>query len=434
MNRVESRGWTVKGRRLASFDPLRADAIEPLSLYWQDPAEELSVAGLGIAAAHRVEWGGDVGACLRQLERLGAPDAALAELPFPFGPWFGGLAFDPTRAGEESWDAFGASSWIVPRVLVWNHRGVSGLMTIDLQGEGSSPVEASATIDALAERLLATPPLREHAVAPPDGFEVAVDRAGWDRRMGQALGAIEAGALEKVVLARPITVSGAERDPVTVLARARAAVPSCTSFLCRGRDGAAFIGSTPEKLCRIQGRELSTHALASSASAERSGSLGEDDKDQREHRAVVDGIRASLGPLSDEVQVANAAETVRLSYISHMRTPVRARLREGVSASDAVLALHPTAAVGGTPREPARRFLAEHEGFARGWYAGAVGWFGPKGVDLRVGLRSALMSGGTATVYAGAGIVRGSTAEGEWRETRMKSRLMLGALGAWRDA
>jgi isochorismate synthase len=247
------------------------------------------------------------------------------------------------------------------------------------------------------------------------------------------LAEIDAGALEKVVLARPIEVVGAAVDPVGVLARARAAVPSCTTFLCRGRDGAAFVGSTPEKLCRIEGRSLTTHALASSAAVDRTGSLGEDDKDRREHRAVVDGIQGSLAPLCEAVEVASAPETVRLSYISHLRTPVHATLRPKVSAVEAVLALHPTAAVGGTPREPARRFLAEQEGFDRGWYAGAVGWIGPRGVDLRVGLRSALLTPGRATVYVGAGIVRGSTAEGEWRETRMKSRLMLAALGAWRE-
>lgn len=418
----------MRARRLPAIDPLRASALEPLSLYWEDPAEALAIAGLGVAATRSVEWGGDVAGCLRQLERLQPSDAVLAEVPFPFGPWFGGVAFDPTRPGDAAWAGFGASRWILPRVWVWNYRGTCGLMTVEPRG---APPRLS--LDDLADRLIAAPPLPDRKEAGA-GAEVQVDRPGWDRRMERALEAIRAGALEKVVLARPIEVRGADADPVAVLARARAAVPSCTSFWVRGASDAVFLGSTPETLCRIQGRALRTHALASSASADRSGSLGEDDKDRREHRAVVEGIRASLEPLSEEIQIAGAPETVRLSYISHLRTPVRARLRADVGMAEAVLALHPTAAVGGTPRGPARQFLAEVEGFHRGWYAGAVGWFGPKGVDLRVGLRSALLRPDAATVYVGAGIVRGSTAEGEWQETRMKSRLMLGALGAWRGA
>lgn len=417
----------VTARRLASFDPLRASALSPLTAYWQDPAEELSVAGLGIAAVRHLDRGGDVSAFLRSLEAMGEVAPVLDEIPFPFGPWFGGLAFDAARPAEGAWSEFGASRWILPRVLVWNLRGTSGVLSIEPKKGGSS-----SSVDELAERLMGTPVLRDEPSQAP-APELAVDRGGWDRLMADALQEIASGALEKVVLARPIEVRGAQPDPVAVLARARAAVPSCTTFLCRGRDGAAFVGSTPEKLCRIQGRALSTHALASSAPVDRSRSLGADDKDQREHRAVVDGIWGSLAPLSEQVDVASAPETVRLSYISHLRTPVRARLREGVSAVEAVLALHPTAAVGGTPREDARHFLADHEGFDRGWYAGAVGWIGAKGVDLRVGLRSALITRNEAKVYVGAGIVRGSTAEGEWRETRMKSRLMLGALGAWRD-
>jgi isochorismate synthase EntC len=105
-------------------------------------------------------------------------------------------------------------------------------------------------------------------------------------------------------------------------------------------------------------------------------------------------------------------------------------LRENVSVADLLTALHPTPATGGSPRTPALEFLRRHEGWQRGWYAGAVGCLGPGRADLAVGIRSALLRGEEAWVFAGAGIVAGSNSDAEWDETALKTRTMLDALGA----
>ncbi|HET9158382.1 MAG TPA: chorismate-binding protein, partial [Myxococcaceae bacterium] len=152
-------------------------------------------------------------------------------------------------------------------------------------------------------------------------------------------------------------------------------------------------------------------------------------KEAREHAAVVESIRTALLPLSSEVEIGGTPEPLALGYVSHLRTPVRARLRPGVTPADVVRALHPTAAVGGTPREEALAFLRTHERLARGWYAGAIGWLGADRADLRVALRCALVRGNAARLFSGAGCVPGSTAAGEWAETAVKARFMLRALG-----
>ena len=118
-----------------------------------------------------------------------------------------------------------------------------------------------------------------------------------------------------------------------------------------------------------------------------------------------------------------------LPAVVHLHTPIEAVLRPGVSPLSVARALHPTSAVAGTPRAEAIGFLRAHEGFERGWYAGAVGAIGPSRLTLAVGLRSALLSGSTARVFVGAGVVRGSTPDGEWIETERKASTMLAALG-----
>ena len=140
------------------------------------------------------------------------------------------------------------------------------------------------------------------------------------------------------------------------------------------------------------------------------------------------GFRESLTPFSSEIQHAATPQVKKLANVDHLWTPMRAQLKPGVRALDVARALHPTPAVAGRPRAAAVAWLREHEGFSRGWYAGAVGAMGPAGVTMAVALRSALLSGARAQVFVGAGVVKGSTAEGEWLETERKSRAMLDCL------
>jgi isochorismate synthase EntC len=114
----------------------------------------------------------------------------------------------------------------------------------------------------------------------------------------------------------------------------------------------------------------------------------------------------------------------------HLRTPISANLRPGARIAQVISALHPTPAVGGTPRSEALSFLRAHEAFDRGWYAGAVGWLGASRAHLCVGLRSALIRGEELRAFAGAGLVPGSDPEAEWVETERKAAAVLGALGA----
>ncbi len=265
------------------------------------------------------------------------------------------------------------------------------------------------------------------------------DLRAWRALVATARAAIAAGALEKVVVARALEVR--RPRPVDPLAFARAlarAEPRALAFALApaGPDGPAFVGATPERLVRRRGLLVETGALAGSAprgaTEADDRALGrallESEKDAREHEIVVRSIRERLGPLAAHLRCGRR-RLLRLSRVQHLHTPIEAVLVRPIHVLDLVALLHPTPATAGAPREAALDFLRRHEGLARGWYAGAVGWLDAAGDgDFRVAIRSARVAAATVTLHAGAGIVAGSDADLEWAETAVKLRRTLEVL------
>ena len=395
--------------RPASLGALLRIGPEPLSVFWSNPSRGLHVTGLGIAG----EGLGDV-----TWLPLPSGEGRGEGLPtaVPPGPWFGGWAFDADRP----WDGFDAERWILPEVLAWWDGRQSWLAAFG---------PAGTTAEALQRRLDRIEEV-EPAVDATFSRVLPSDRQAWNGRVDRALAAIHEGTFDKLVLARVIEVE-ADRpfSERAVLEALEARHRQCWSFLVRGRDGRAFVGASPETLCESSGESFSTDALAGTAALGEGPALLKSDKDLREHRAVVEGIRDSLRAHAAELNAAPSPSVKTLANVEHLFTPITARLKAGVRPLEVARLLHPTPAVAGRPRPSAIAWLREHEGFSRGWYAGAVGATGPAGTTLAVALRSALISGSRAQVFVGAGIVRGSTADAEWLETERKSKAMLPALG-----
>jgi isochorismate synthase len=412
---------------LAAVDPLAgAEVLGEPSVYWERPLAREAMAGWGEAASVEASSASRVQAVLRDLS---APDSVrwLGEAPTSLpGPWFGGMRF-ATDGGDEGWSPFGFGRWTLPEVVVW--REGAGLAAAAFAPEG--PGAEDMVRSRLARVAASFPAGYRHAAGTgAQALRLSSSREGFEGRVERAVETINAGGLQKVVLARAVEVEGERTfDRVDVLARLREQNPRCATFLFRAPDGTAFLGATPETLCRWEGRRLETEALAGSASPMQAGMLGGSDKDRREHEAVVRYILKALKPLAESIDSDAEPALLTLKNVVHLRTGIRAELREGVGVAELVAALHPTPAVGGTPRERALEFLVEHEALDRGWYAGPVGWVGPGRAHQMVALRSARIKGSKARLFVGAGIVAGSSAEAEWRETEMKSLAMLRALG-----
>jgi isochorismate synthase len=373
---------------------------EALSLAWANPSRGVHAVGLGVAGEGEgeVEW-------------VGGPPASP-----PPGPWFGGWAFD----AERPWRGFDAERWVLPEVLAWWDGRRAWWAAFGPQGTREG---------ALRERLRAV-----HEVQPFTGVRSArrsdEGREAWHRLVEQALADIGAKKFDKLVVARVIELEATRPLPERAILKAlEARHPQCWTFLVRGRDGRAFIGSSPETLCEVSGGVLLTEALAGTSAAGQGANLLGSAKDRREHAAVVEGIGEALAPFTAHLEVPTAPSVMALSNLDHLHTPMRALLKQGVVPVEVARALHPTPAVAGRPRLASVDWLRRHEGFARGWYTGAVGHRGSGRLTLAVGLRAALVDGARAQLFVGAGLVEGSTPEGEWHETERKARALLPVLG-----
>ena len=263
----------------------------------------------------------------------------------------------------------------------------------------------------------------------------------------QAVRLIRRGDLRKVVLARSVVVA-ADRalDARQLLWRLRAVDPDCYAFASPELSVDAgdlvptgvLVGASPELLVRKQGPIVMATPLA--GSAPRYGDPSEDrasadrlfasEKDREEHALVVEDVAGVLEPLCEELTYPSEPELLGTANVWHLATPFRGRLEPPVSSVlDLVAALHPTPAVCGTPRGAARTALAELEAIDRGSYAGPVGWVDADGDgEWAIALRCAEITGTTARVFAGAGIVADSDPDRELDETERKFRALLDSL------
>ena len=259
--------------------------------------------------------------------------------------------------------------------------------------------------------------------------------------VGRGIDAVGRGELDKVVCARMLAL-GTGPDPATVLDALRRRNPNCAVFAFTAGD-ATFLGATPEELAVLDGHRLRTSAVAGTAPRGADGAadarlaegLLASVKERAEHRFVVEAITAGLEGLGLVDPTPTEPEILTLANLQHLRTPITSRVRQrsgGVNDMDVLRVagvLHPTPATGGAPLDAALAFIDAHEAFDRGWYAAPVGWCDLDGNgELRVALRSMLATADGLRLFAGAGVVAGSTPAGELAETSVKLRALLDAI------
>jgi menaquinone-specific isochorismate synthase len=263
------------------------------------------------------------------------------------------------------------------------------------------------------------------SVARPAQFAVAARTsfAAWRTMVERALDRIVDGELDKVVLSRSVVIDAdAPFDLRSVLAYLRQSQPGCVVYADRG-----FVGASPELLVRKRGSRVTARPLAGTGTS--ADALLHSAKDAAEHRFVVEAVTAALLGCGATV-AADGPAALALPGVSHLATSITAELTNpDVDVAALVLALHPTPAVGGTPRPAALRAIAALEPFERGRYAGPCGWVDARGDgEFVVALRGAEIAGSHALLHAGAGIVAGSDPDAEWAETQQKLTPMLQAL------
>jgi menaquinone-specific isochorismate synthase len=414
-------------RRLFSRVVRLPDGLDPLALagdhgfVWCAPTGAL----LGSGQAARIPVATGPG----HIERAAETVAGLLEAAEVSDPDGGGMG--PAAVGALPFHPGIPGELVVPEVLI----------RIDGEGHGWAVLTGPAPVDrvpgaAVLARLHTEaadgdrPWPRVHRLDGPDGPGLAAWRAG----VLAALEAIGEGRLDKVVLSREATVAAEGRWPRAEVLRRLRRRPGGATFLyaCGG-----FVGASPELLVRRRGRVATSRPMAGTvprgdseaAEAEGLALLTGSPKEAVEHRLVVDAVADGLAKVADRVQVGRP-EVVRLATVAHLATEITADLTGPLpTALELAGLLHPTPAVGGSPRDAALAAIAALEPFDRGRYAGPVGWVDRAGDgEWAIALRCATLDGPRAHLLAGAGIVPGSDPDAEWAETEYKLRAVLEVL------
>jgi menaquinone-specific isochorismate synthase len=265
-----------------------------------------------------------------------------------------------------------------------------------------------------------------------------MDSTGYARTVAHAVETMQSpdAILRKVVLSRPVAVGlSAPLHLAAVLRRLRAAEPNCTIFSMPVPDG-VFFGASPELLVARHGDRVTSFPLAGTVprgdtarrDADAQRELAHSAKSREEHRLVVDAIAGQLAALCTDLQVPEAPSLVAFRSVAHLGTRLEGSLRSGTSVTEILGTLHPTPAVGGTPRTEALAYIDRAEAGTRGYWAGPVGWVDAAGNgEWMIGLRSAQLESNadTLSLRAGAGIVPGSDPAAEAAETNVKLRTVL---------
>lgn len=340
---------------------------------------------------------------------------------------FSAIAFDSDSAWESVID--------VPEYLLGRRDGRVWLTHVcrrdaDDTGDGDAVPGLQLSPTPLRQQRVVA---REPGAVSPERYQQIVARAS------ARLRSPEAGE-RKIVLARDeVVTTEDEIDVRTLLGRLNAEFPSTWAF-----NVAGLVGATPELLIGVEDGAVHSRVLAGTYRvqedpqqelAQARAHLG-GRKDSVEHSYAIDSLASTLGPVTEELRVDPEPHLLQLANVIHLASDAHGRLRSRadgsrVSPFEVAKAVHPTAAVGGTPRDRAIELISDFEGMDRGRYAGPVGWVdgygnGQFGIALRCGQ---LEDRKRIRLFAGAGIMPDSDPESELRETDAKFAPMRRALG-----
>ena len=351
------------------------------------------------------------------------------------------LPFAPAvrvSATDSSWRRLRTHTLWAPRLSLHQQADAPPALVVDLGEPRSDQDLAAVRVEALAlMAMLRDPaPSSRPRAGALQTLTTTPDHQQHAHLVADLTDAIKAASFDKIVLARRRRLTLDAALPVDIgdhlVRQLQPRVEAEVRFLVAD-GGDAFVGCTPERLCRRRGRLVQVDVLAGTASSSSSSSssgdaaLLNDDKERREHEAVRSMVHDALAPVAVRVSAPSIPVLRRLQHLQHLLTPVSAELIEHAPVFHR---LHPTPAVAGVPTAVAVARIAAVEGFDRGLYSGAIGVAMSTGEDLYVGLRCAHLHDDVIDLYVGSGLVEGSEAEREWAELERKERVMGEALGA----
>ncbi|ANU11504.1 menaquinone-specific isochorismate synthase [Planococcus antarcticus DSM 14505] len=352
---------------------------------------------------------------------------------------FGGFSFDPLNSKSSEWTRFPQAYFAVPTFQLVL-KGEQAFVSIHLITEQQ---ESYAEFDAMRkerDKLIHAAQVSEvdKYDKPQATGRIELRKEEYLDSIQQVTDIIKAKKVEKVVIARTLKLEFEHKfSPSSALYQVSNEQPESFLFGLEAEEQ-FFFGATPERLVKVEDQKALSTCLAGSTprgkTVEKDTELGEallkDPKNRAEHQFVVKMISDVFEANCSRMVVPKLPKLMKIRDIQHLYTPVEGELKPGATLFDLVEVLHPTPALGGEPKLKALQMIREHEAMNRGYYAAPIGWIDAKGDgEFAVSIRSALLDGERAYLYAGGGIVADSTPQSEYDETWVKFRPMLRALG-----
>ncbi|MFO6425321.1 isochorismate synthase MenF [Motilimonas sp. KMU-193] len=335
---------------------------------------------------------------------------------------YGGMGF----SASSQWPDFPHCQFILPRIEIRRQGKINKLICNLYWAETDFATEINATLALLAN--LSEPSKLDFQPSQLISRQDLPNQNDWSKLVRHVTKASFQQHTAKVVLSRQTKLTLANAvDHHSLLHQWQALNPNCFSFLISWSAQAHFLGCTPERLYLRSGARLTTESLAGTMPR---GSNQDDDQEyceallhqrkfKRENQLVLEDILAHLKQVSYDIGL-DTIGVLKLNHIQHLKQRIHAYLKPEANDYELLSTLHPTPAVGGTPRENALQFINQHEPYQRGWYAGAIGVLNQQQSQFAVAIRSALVRSNEVCLFAGAGIVKGSLPEHEWLELEHK--------------
>ncbi|MCA0986455.1 isochorismate synthase [Guptibacillus algicola] len=440
-----------RGTSVLVSQVLPVDVVDPLSFYaagsslyendrtfWADPENDTTIVGLGTLKAFEAKE--DRFQAIEQKWKKFLESSLVEGAPSRpgVGPvLLGGFSFDPGAPQTDNWSGFPQGGMVIPKLML-TKAGEDSWLTMNVV------VEESDKPEDLSDKLLDHYHHIHDMMPTEKGTKVShfsveeIQPEHWKNTVRSAAANIREGKLEKVVLAREIKLRSEQPFSSSRTLMNLKEQQSDSYLFAFNYNNKCFIGASPERLVKRDGQQVYSTCLAGSIERgknqqedqELGSKLLNDNKNRIEHDLVVRMIRTAMEEECEFVQVPSTPELYKTPHIQHLYTPVVARARKGTSLLRMLERLHPTPALGGYPQHQAVKEIRQVERMDRGWYAGPVGWIDYQdNGEFAVAIRSGLLKGKHASLFAGCGIVGDSNPDSEYEETKMKFKPMLAALG-----
>lgn len=441
------------GRPILMSEVHKMDTIDPLSFfnsgserylgerfYWKDPSEEVVIIGLGLSKQIQSDQVTDRFFHVEEEWKKFLQDSLIFN-PYKengLGPvMFGGFSFDPLKTKTTLWSKYADSLFHIPKYMLTIVENQTFLTTNIV----CTPNDDFTLFEkVIKERVQLLTSLEQDFDCKPAKLIATkeISPLQWKQSVDELVKDLKDGSLKKVVLARELRLIFDNQVKAEVILENLYNQQRDSFLFVFESNGDCFIGATPERLVKKQGNDVFSTCLAGSIKRGKTEfedeilgqTLLNDQKNLIEHGFVVEMIKEALAESCEEIILPEKPQLMKIRDIQHLYTPVIGKCQKDASLLLLVERLHPTPALGGLPKQEAVEKIRQIEELDRGFYAAPLGWVDYRGNgEFAVSIRSGLIQGMEASLFAGCGVVSNSDSESEYMETSLKFRPMLRALG-----